>query len=97
MTSAGKSADESAFLNQLGVRVRRARSRAGLTRRRLAERSGVSERYLAQLESGNGNISILLMIAGYSALLASDAWRQSQRALARCAEAPTLELEAGRA
>lgn len=61
MSPAGKSADEAAFLSQLGVRVRRARSRAGLTRRRLAERSGVSERYLAQLESGNGNISILLI------------------------------------
>lgn len=61
MSPAGKSADEAAFLGQLGVRVRRARSRAGLTRRKLAERSGVSERYLAQLESGNGNISILLI------------------------------------
>jgi len=33
----------------------------------------------------------------HSALLASDAWRESQRALAHCAEAPALELEAGRA
>ncbi|GMU68489.1 MAG: hypothetical protein AMXMBFR37_08220 [Steroidobacteraceae bacterium] len=32
-----------------------------------------------------------------SALLASDAWRRGQRALARCAEAPRLELEAGQA
>jgi XRE family aerobic/anaerobic benzoate catabolism transcriptional regulator len=56
-----KSPDEIAFLEQLGVRVRRARARAGLTRRRLAERSGVSERYLAQLESGDGNGSILLI------------------------------------
>ncbi len=33
----------------------------------------------------------------HSALLASDAWRQSQRALAHCAEAPALELSAGQA
>lgn len=33
----------------------------------------------------------------HAALLASDAWRQSQRALARCAEAPSLELQAGQA
>ncbi|MGA0797319.1 MAG: shikimate kinase, partial [Quisquiliibacterium sp.] len=31
------------------------------TRRDLSQRSGVSERYLAQLESGDGNISILLI------------------------------------
>lgn len=61
MTLAGKSPDESVFLSQLGLRVRRARSKAGLTRRSLTERSGVSERYLAQLESGEGNISILLI------------------------------------
>jgi XRE family aerobic/anaerobic benzoate catabolism transcriptional regulator len=61
MVATGKTTDETAFLSQLGVRVRRARSRAGLTRRRLSERSGVSERYLAQLESGDGNISILLI------------------------------------
>ena len=34
---------------------------AGLTRRQLAESSGLSERYLAQLEAGEGNISVLLM------------------------------------
>ena len=61
MAATGKSADEAAFLSQLGVRVRRSRSKAGLTRRKLSERSGVSERYLAQLESGDGNISILLI------------------------------------
>ena len=61
MGTPGKTADETAFLAQLGLRVRRARARAGFTRRRLAERSGVSERYLAQLESGEGNVSILLI------------------------------------
>lgn len=61
MGSGQKSLDEEAFLEQLGVRVRRARARAGLTRRRLSQLSGVSERFLAQLESGQGNISIVLI------------------------------------
>jgi len=68
MGLAGKTEDELAFLGQLGMRVRRARSKAGLTRRALAQRSGVSERYLAQLESGDGNISILLIRRVASAL-----------------------------
>jgi XRE family aerobic/anaerobic benzoate catabolism transcriptional regulator len=45
----------------LGERVRDARARRGMTRRILAHDSGVSERYLAQLESGQGNISVLLL------------------------------------
>ena len=53
--------DEQAYLQQLGARVRDARTRHGLSRKSLAARSGVSERYLAQLESGQGNISILLL------------------------------------
>lgn len=57
----GKPEEEAAFLFELGRRVRRARQAAGLTRRQLAEHSGLSERYLAQLEAGEGNISVLLM------------------------------------
>ena len=53
--------DEQAYLQQLGGRVREARSRSGLSRKTLATRSAVSERYLAQLESGQGNISVLLL------------------------------------
>ncbi len=49
------------FLRQLGERVRNARARRGMTRRALAQDSGVSERYLAQLETGQGNISIILL------------------------------------
>src|SRR5215469_16767330 len=54
------------LLVSVGERVRNARARMGLSRRMLAEKSGVSQRYLAQLESGQGNISIglLLRIAG---------------------------------
>ena len=49
------------FLGALGERVRTARDRSGLTRKDLAAESGVSERYLARLESGQGNISVLLL------------------------------------
>ncbi len=49
------------FLKLLGDRVREARARRGMTRKILARDSGVSERYLAQLETGQGNISILLL------------------------------------
>ncbi len=52
---------DTGFLKLLGNRVREARARRGMTRKILANDSGVSERYLAQLESGQGNISILLL------------------------------------
>lgn len=52
---------EQAYLQRLGERVREARARRGMTRRILARDSGVSERYLAQLEAGQGNISIVLL------------------------------------
>jgi XRE family transcriptional regulator, aerobic/anaerobic benzoate catabolism transcriptional regulator len=52
---------DSEFLKRLGERVRRARATRGITRKVLARDSGVSERYLAQLESGRGNASILLL------------------------------------
>ena len=52
---------EAAYLARLGERVRAWRGDHGMTRRHLAEASGVSERYLAQLEAGQGNISVLLL------------------------------------
>lgn len=52
---------EDEFLKLLGERVRSARARCGMTRKNLAKKSGVSERYLAQLETGKGNVSILLL------------------------------------
>jgi len=54
-------ADDAAFLQKLGERVRETRARRGMTRRILARDSGVSERYLAQLEAGQGNVSVLLL------------------------------------
>jgi XRE family aerobic/anaerobic benzoate catabolism transcriptional regulator len=50
---------ESDFLIQLGERVRAWRSEHATTRKALAAASGVSERFLAQLEAGQGNISVL--------------------------------------
>ena len=55
------SEDRARYLRQLGDRVREARARRGMTRKILARDSQVSERYLAQLEAGQGNISILLL------------------------------------
>lgn len=52
---------EAEYLRQLGERIREARARRGMTRKILARDSEVSERYLAQLESGHGNISIILL------------------------------------
>jgi XRE family aerobic/anaerobic benzoate catabolism transcriptional regulator len=53
--------EEAEFLHLLGERIRDTRARRGMTRKILARDSGVSERYLAQLESGQGNISIILL------------------------------------
>lgn len=48
----------SSFLGTVGARVRAVRDSRGMSRRELSERSGVSERFLAQLEGGQGNISL---------------------------------------
>ena len=53
--------DERAYLAALGSRVRTARAVRGLSRKGLAARSGISERYIAQLEGGQGNVSIVLL------------------------------------
>jgi len=52
---------ESSFLEQLGQRVRTMRGLRGMSRKVLAKTSGISERYIAQLESGKGNVSIVLL------------------------------------
>lgn len=54
-------ASVSALIARVGERVRKARERRGIPRRVLSEISGVSPRYLAQLEAGEGNISIGLL------------------------------------
>ena len=52
---------EDGFLQQLGQRVRTMRGLRGMSRKVLARVSGISERYIAQLESGKGNVSIVLL------------------------------------
>jgi len=86
MEGTDKPGGERAFLEQLGLRVRRARADAQMTRRALADASGVSQRYLAQLEAGEGDISVLLIrrVAGalgapLTALLADDAAASARR------------------
>lgn len=54
-------AESAPLIDRLASRVRTARLAQGLPRRALSERSGVSPRYLAQLEAGEGNISVLLL------------------------------------
>lgn len=50
------------LLASVGQRIRDARQRIGLSRRELSEKSNVSPRYIAQLETGQGNISIALLM-----------------------------------
>lgn len=58
----GKSPRESdAYLHRLGERVRMLRNQRGMSRKVLARQAKVSERYIAQLESGLGNCSIVLL------------------------------------
>jgi XRE family aerobic/anaerobic benzoate catabolism transcriptional regulator len=52
---------EDGFLLALGKRVREVRNRRGMTRKIVARDADVSERHLAQLEAGEGNISIVLL------------------------------------
>ena len=49
------------FVTGIGRLVRLSRAKRGMTRRQLAQESGASERYLAQIESGQGNPSVLIL------------------------------------
>ncbi len=53
--------DADTIVARIAARVRKERTAKGLPRRALSERSGVSPRYLAQLEAGEGNISVILL------------------------------------
>jgi XRE family transcriptional regulator, aerobic/anaerobic benzoate catabolism transcriptional regulator len=55
------SCPEGDFLRSLGQRVRQVRTRRGMTRKAAAGQADVSERHLAQLEAGEGNVSIVLL------------------------------------
>lgn len=50
-----------AFAAEVGRQVRLGRAKRGMTRRQLARDSGTSERYLAQIESGAGNPSVIVL------------------------------------
>jgi XRE family aerobic/anaerobic benzoate catabolism transcriptional regulator len=56
------------FAREIGRMVRLGRAKRGTSRRQLAQDSGTSERYLAQIESGAGNPSVLVMRAISDAL-----------------------------
>jgi XRE family aerobic/anaerobic benzoate catabolism transcriptional regulator len=57
---------DQANLSDVGDKVRAARAKAGMTRKQLAAASGASERYLAQIEGGDSNpsLSVLVALAG---------------------------------
>ena len=57
----GLERETDAYLHRLGERVRTLRNQRGMTRKALAQYAQVSERYLAQLETGLGNCSIVLL------------------------------------
>lgn len=57
-TAERRPAARTKLLQGLGAAVRSRRSELGLTMRALAKKAGVSERFLAQLEAGEGNISV---------------------------------------
>ena len=56
------------FLVALGERTRALRARRGMTRKAVALAAGVSERHLANLEYGEGNASILVLLQVAGAL-----------------------------
>lgn len=59
------------FLLALGERVRSLRARRGMTRKAVAQAANVSERHLANLEYGEGNASILVLLQVAGALQCS--------------------------
>lgn len=52
---------DATFAAAVGRLVRMGRAKRGMTRRQLAQGSGASERYLAQIESGQGNPSVIIL------------------------------------
>ncbi|MBS0454583.1 MAG: helix-turn-helix transcriptional regulator [Proteobacteria bacterium] len=58
---AGHVDNRDALLSSIGERVRSLRARRGLTRKATAQLAAISERHLANLESGTGNASILVL------------------------------------
>jgi len=63
--------EKNPFLASLGERVRSLRARRGMTRKAVALAADVSERHLANLEYGEGNASILVLLQVAGALQCS--------------------------
>ncbi|HYH08455.1 MAG TPA: helix-turn-helix transcriptional regulator [Thermoanaerobaculia bacterium] len=59
---------DEAYLRAFGERIRAERARRGMSRKLLADHAGISERYITQIESGKGNISLVLLRHVASAL-----------------------------
>jgi XRE family aerobic/anaerobic benzoate catabolism transcriptional regulator len=53
--------EDSEYLRKFGERMRGERARRGMSRRLLADHAAMSDRYLTQLESGKGNVSLLML------------------------------------
>ena len=83
------------FLMVVGQRVRQQRARKSMSRKRLAEVSSVSERYLAQLESGQGNMSIALLRKVTSAIGISLGDLMSEEVTEACARKTSLAIGTG--
>ena len=56
-----RGAQDETYLRYVAERVREQRQARGMSRRELAETAGVSDRYVAQIETGRGNVSILVL------------------------------------
>ncbi|NIJ09269.1 XRE family aerobic/anaerobic benzoate catabolism transcriptional regulator [Sphingomonas vulcanisoli] len=77
----------------VGVRLRAARAKVGMTRRQLATASGMSERYLAHIEAGTGNptVAVLEALAGALDMAPAELLPLGgERSEARAAAAATL-------
>jgi XRE family aerobic/anaerobic benzoate catabolism transcriptional regulator len=62
-TAPSSPANGGEFAAAVGALIRRGRAGRGVTRRQLAADSGISERYLAQIETGQGNPSVIVLQA----------------------------------
>ncbi len=69
--SAPTPSEKNPFLVSLGERARALRARRGMTRKAVAAAADVSERHLANLEYGEGNASILVLLQVAGALQCS--------------------------
>ena len=71
VNTAAPVSDKHPFLVALGERVRSLRARRGMTRKAVALSAEVSERHLANLEYGEGNVSVLVLLQVAGALQCS--------------------------